>query len=393
VRDILSVAQGHLTDSLQEQVARNHQLSAATWFRYGDTCSKRFFDFHRIGRKKTLLKELSTEDGEVTGQEDLAYYVRSFYTHLYTSEANAPSTHEAREACWASTPIRVSNETNKELTQELTLKEIQEAIQAMPKDKAPGCNGIPTEFFQEFMSEVFPTLLQAFSAMLRSGETSELINKGLIILIPKLGDHARIGNWRPITLLGSLYKILAKILTFLPSIIRPNQTGFVEGRCILDNTFLAQEAQDWAKESNQDLVLLLLDFEKAFDRIEWSFLFEALAKLGFCPQWIRWVSSLYKSTSSAIKLNGVEGNTFPLGRSVRQGCPLSPYLFILATDVLGHMLDDHRFGVRGLALPGGGKITDQTFEDDTALYLQGTHDNLERLKKSWTSFAKRREQK
>ncbi len=387
------MAQGHLTDSLQEQVARNHQLSAATWFRYGDTCSKRFFDFHRIGRKKTLLKELSTEDGEVTGQEDLAYYVRSFYTHLYTSEANAPSTHEAREACWASTPIRVSNETNKELTQELTLKEIQEAIQAMPKDKAPGCNGIPTEFFQEFMSEVFPTLLQAFSAMLRSGETSELINKGLIILIPKLGDHARIGNWRPITLLGSLYKILAKILTFLPSIIRPNQTGFVEGRCILDNTFLAQEAQDWAKESNQDLVLLLLDFEKAFDRIEWSFLFEALAKLGFCPQWIRWVSSLYKSTSSAIKLNGVEGNTFPLGRSVRQGCPLSPYLFILATDVLGHMLDDHRFGVRGLALPGGGKITDQTFEDDTALYLQGTHDNLERLKKSWTSFAKRREQK
>jgi len=90
------------------------------------------------------------------------------------------------------------------------------------------------------------------------------------------------------------------------------------------------------------------------------------------------VSSLYKSASSAIKLNGVEGSTFPLGRSVKQGCSLSPYLFILATDVLGHMFDDHRFGVKGLALPGGGKITDQTFADDTALYLQGTHDNMER---------------
>jgi exonuclease III len=99
VRDILSVAQGHLTNSLQEQVVRNHQLSAATWFRYGDTCSKRFFDFHRIGRKRTLLKELSTEDGDVTGQEDLAHYVRSFYTHLYTSEANAPGTHKAQEVC------------------------------------------------------------------------------------------------------------------------------------------------------------------------------------------------------------------------------------------------------------------------------------------------------
>jgi hypothetical protein len=319
IRDILSKAQGHLTDSVQEQVVRNHQLSAATWFRYGDTCSKRFFDFHRIGRKRTLLKELSTEDGEVTGQEDLAHYVRSFYTHLYTSEANAPGTHEAREVCWANTPTRVSNETNKDLTQELTLKEIQEAILAMPKDKAPGCDDIPTEFFQEFMSEVSPTLLQAFSAMLRNGKTSELFNKGLIILIPKLGDQARIGNWHPITLLGSLYKILAKTLarrlqTFLPSIIRPSQTGFVEGRCILDNTFLAQEAQDWAKESNQDLVLLLLDFKKAFNRIEWNFLFEALAKLGFRSQWIRWVSSLYQSASSVIKLNGVEGSTFPLGR-------------------------------------------------------------------------------
>jgi hypothetical protein len=263
----------------------------------------------------------------------------------------------------------------------------------MLKGKASGCDGIPTEFFQEFINEISPTLLQAFSAMLRNKKTSELINKGLITLIPKSGDHAKLGNWCPITLLGSLYKILAKTLArslqvFLSNIIRPGQTGFVEGRNILDNTFLAQEAQDWAEESNQDLVLLLLDFEKAFDRIEWSFLFEALAKLGFCPQWIRWVSSLYGSASSAIKLNGVEGSAFPLAKSMRQGCPLSPYLFILATDVLGHMLDDRRFEVEGLALSGGGKFTDQTFADDTALYLQGMRNNMERAQKVLDVFCK-----
>jgi hypothetical protein len=279
------------------------------------------------------------------------------------------------------------------LTKELTLKEIRDTISAMPKGKAPGCDDIPTEFFQEFVEEISPTLLQAFSAMLRSGETSETFNKGLITLIPKSRDHAKLGNWRLITLLGSLYKILAKTLArrlqvFLPNLIRPGQTGFVEGRSILDNTFLAQEAQNWAEESNQDLVLLLLDFEKAFDRIEWSFLFKALEKLGFSPQWIKWVSSLYGSASSAIKLNGVEGSTFPLARSVRQGCPLSPYLFILATDVLGHMLDDPHFGVEGLALPGGGKITDQTFADDTALYLQGTRENMDRAQKVLAIFCK-----
>ncbi len=97
---------------------------------------------------------------------------------------------------------------------------------------------------------------------------------------------------------------------------------------------------------------------------------------------------MYRSATSAIKLNGVEGSTFPLAKSMRQGCPLSPYIFILATDVLGHMLDDHRFGVEGLALPGGGNITDQTFADDTALYLQGTHDNMERAQKVLDIFCK-----
>jgi hypothetical protein len=133
---------------------------------------------------------------------------------------------------------------------------------------------------------------------------------------------------------------------------------------------------------------LLLDFEKAFDRIEWSFLFEALAKLDFCPKWIRWVSSFYTSASLVIKLNGVERSAFPLARSMRHGCPLSPYLFILATDVLRHMLDDPHFGVEGLILSGGRKIRDQTSADDKALYLQGTRENMERTQRVLDIFYK-----
>jgi hypothetical protein len=90
-------------------------------------------------------------------------------------------------------------------------------------------------------------LLLAFKAMLARGLTLKYINKGMITLIPKSGDHSKMGNWHPITLLGSIYKILAKTLAkriqeFLPLMIRPNQTGFVKGRNILDNNFLDQEA-------------------------------------------------------------------------------------------------------------------------------------------------------
>jgi hypothetical protein len=123
----------------------------------------------------------------------------------------------------------------------------------MPKDKAPGSDDIPTEFFQELTKEIAPTLLLAFRAMLNIGETSARINKGIITLIPKSGDHAKLSNWHPITLLGNIYKILAKTLVrrlqgLLPCIVRLGQTKFVEGRSILNNTFLAQEALDWAVE-------------------------------------------------------------------------------------------------------------------------------------------------
>jgi hypothetical protein len=162
---------------------------------------------------------------------------------------------------------------NERLTKELTIKEVSEAIRALPKGKALGHDRVPMESFHEFVSVVAPTLFLTFAAMLSAGSTSAHINKGMITLIPKSGDRARLNNWRPITLLGNIYKILAKTLARriqadLTEVIRPNQTGFVEGRSILDNVFMAQENLGWAEESNQDLVLLLLDFEKAFDRIK-----------------------------------------------------------------------------------------------------------------------------
>jgi hypothetical protein len=248
------------------------------------------------------LREQETKFGTISRQSDLSQYITDIYTHLYSSDAHALGIVEAQEQCWANVPVRVTNETNAFLTRNFTLKEIHDAIRTLPKGKAPGHDGVPMEFFQECANEVAPMLLKAFTTMLSFGEASAYINKGLITLIPKSGDHSKLNNWRPITLLGSTYKVLAKMVigriqAFLPHITRPNQMRFMEGRSILDNTFMAQESLDWAVESNQDLVLLLLDFEKAFDMIEWGFLFTALSKLGFNDIWVSWVRAFYHLTS------------------------------------------------------------------------------------------------
>ncbi len=108
--------------------------------------------------------------------------------------------------------------------------------------------------------------------------------------------------------------LFGRIQTAFTKIIRPNQTSFVEGRSILDNVFIAQEAMGWAEQNNQNLVLLLLDFEKAFDRIEWGFFFKVLAKLGFSATWVRWVGSLYQAATFAIKVNGAVKPDFKLAR-------------------------------------------------------------------------------
>jgi mannosylglycoprotein endo-beta-mannosidase len=244
VREILSDAQGKLAEIFQATVARNRHLTSANWLRYGDICSKTFFDFHRIGKKKTLMKKLGSNSGTITGQIDLTHHVTNFYSRLYTSEASNASTAEAQELCWQSVPIKVSEDMNASLTSRLSLEEVCNAIRALPKGKAPGHDDIPMEFFHEYEQEVAPDLLQAFTAMLNEGATLPFINKGIITLILKSGDRARFNNWKSITLFGSVYKILAKVLAgrleaAFPNIIRPNQTGFVEGRSILDNVFMA----------------------------------------------------------------------------------------------------------------------------------------------------------
>ncbi len=159
VREILSDAQGKLAGIFQAIVARNQHLTSANWLRYGDTCSKTFFDFHRIGKKKTLMRELESDSGTITGQIDLTHHVTNFYSHLYTSEASNAGTVEAQELCWQSVLIKVSEDVNASLTNRLSVEEVRNAIRALSKGKVPSHDGIPMEFFHEYKQEVAPDLL------------------------------------------------------------------------------------------------------------------------------------------------------------------------------------------------------------------------------------------
>ena len=179
-----------------------------------------------------------------------------------------------------------------------------------------------------------------------------------------------LSNWRPITLLNLDYKIASKVIAkrierFLPKIIHSDQTGFVKGRYIGQNIGLINDIMEQTKLQNIPGILILLDSLKAFDTIEWSFIQNTLNLLNFGVGIKRWVSVFYSSPESAVLNNGFSTNYFQLSRGVRQGCPLSPYLFILGVEILACKIRQNK-EIQGIKVFNSEAKISQ-FADDTSL--------------------------
>ena len=166
--------------------------------------------------------------------------------------------------------------------------------------------------------------------------------RGLISLIPKKNKDAKLlKNWRPITLLNCDYKIASKSIAnrlkkFPPALINNDQTGFQKNRFIGENIRLIDSIINYTREKKIPGLLLFVDFEKAFDSLEWSFCDKSLKYFNFGPSLIAWIKLFYTDITSSVQNNGWSSDFFNLNRGVRQGCPLSPYLFLLCVEVLGN---------------------------------------------------------
>jgi hypothetical protein len=165
----------------------------------------------------------------------------------------------------------------------------------------------------------------------------------------------------------------------MPEIIHEDQTGFLPMEYILDNVLLQHEAIDWAWESGQEMLLLKLDFRKAYDTVSLPFLFQAMRKLGIAEEYIKMTQTLFKDFEVAIYLNSKESDSFPIHRRVRQGCPLAPFLFLFVGEALHLASVDclRRGALRGIELPGGtGQQLMVQYADDTNYTLLATRENM-----------------
>ena len=158
------------------------------------------------------------------------------------------------------------------------------------------------------------------------------LNSTFMVLIPKKRDAEDIKDFRPISLLGGLYKILAKVLAnrlkkVVGKVVSEAQNAFVEGRQILDATLIANEAVDATLRRRDSGVLCKLDIEKTYDHLDWEFLLELLSKMGFGSKWISWINWCISSASFSVMVNGSFLFLLKLQR-VETGGPALPLIFL-----------------------------------------------------------------
>ena len=359
---------------LELQSARGAQVRArARWVEEGESSSAYFFRLEKKRAADRWIAALKNDDGSIVSDPvGISDCLSSFYASLFSAE----SIDESAASELLDNVSHVLPTDQAALCEgELSVEECFTALTGMARGKAPGLDGLPMEFYLKFWHVLGTDLVNTLNSCYLVGTLALSQRRGVISLVFKKGDRLDPRNWRPITLLNVDYKLAARalagrLLKVIHLVVADDQSCGVPGRYIGENVALVRDAAFFATQSNVPLALLTFDQEKAFDRVDWDFMHATLLKMGFQPSFLRWINLFYHHVQSSINVNGYISPFFELSRGVRQGCPLSPLLYVLVAEVLAcNIRCDPR--IVGLSIPGAPSCLSpiSQYADDTTLIL------------------------
>ena len=355
----------------------------------GERNSKYFFNIEKRNSYKKSINKLKISNNSITeNQEMILEEMKSFYKNLYSKQPLEDSENFLNNI---QLPSRMPLETKNNLTIEIQLDEIEKTVKMMQLNKSPGEDGLPIEFYRTFWDEIKTYLINSYKYSLANGSLSITQKRGIISLLPKKNDLQLLKNWRPLTLLNVDYKILAKLIatrlkSALIHLINDDQSGFLEKRYIGNNIASLIEIIEYCEENDIAAVLLSIDFEKAFDKLDWEFLWRCMEFFEIPENIISWVKTLYAGANSCVTNNGHMSSYFPMGRGVRQGCPLSPYLYIIAAEVLAISIRNNQ-GVKGIVI-GKKEYKIKQFADDSQTMSIFDIDSINATIKNFLDYGK-----
>ena len=370
----------------QDKIEGLSTRAKAKWHLEGEKPTNYFCNLEKFHRsEKTMEKLILDNKEEITDIKDIVNEQKRYYETLYSSQGNEPS------ATLKTTFFDNNNPYFNRLTPteadscegQIERHECAKALKDMPNFKSPGTDGFTVEFYKFFWKDIGDYVLRSIQYAYNSETMSITQRQGVILNIPKKDkDRTRLKNWRPISLLNIDYKIATAVIANrlkanLGNIISISQNGYLKDRSTSDCTRLVYDVIENRRRKQLTGMLLLLDFEKAFDSLEWHMIDNSLNFFGFGPSIRKWVKIFYKNISSCILNNGHISSFFNIKRGVRQGDPLSPYLFLIAVEVLSGHLKYHP-EIRGISFRDTEYLISQ-LADDTTLLLDGTYESLKQV--------------
>ncbi|GKC23951.1 RNA-directed DNA polymerase, eukaryota, partial [Tanacetum coccineum] len=277
-------------------------------------------------------------------------------------------------------------EQRADLEREVTIEEIKTAVWNCGIDKSPGPDGFTFDFYRHFWPIIDTDVHAAVIHFFKHGDIPGGCNSSFIALIPKIPDANMVKDFRPISLIGSIYKIIAKILTnrlvtVLGNIVSEVHSAFIAGRQILDGPFILNEVLHWCSKKKKKSLIFKVDFEKAYDSVRWDFLEDVLKKFGFGNKWCNWILCCLNSSKGSILVNGSPTEEFQFYKGLKQGDPLSPFLFILVMESLHlsfqRVVDTGMF--KGLTLNDSLCLSHMFYADDAIFVGQWSDGNITTL--------------
>ncbi|XP_042969143.1 uncharacterized protein LOC122301839 [Carya illinoinensis] len=369
--------QKEIDKALEEENLKWKQRAKQMWLKDGDRNSNYFHKCANQRRKNNSIQKLVRNDGLTTTDiGEISSMFTTYFQELFSSASPI-----IFDVCLNQVHHRVNSEMNSNLTKQFTAEEVKSALFQMNPMGAPGPDGFPALFYQSHWDVVGEEVTKAVLDILNGNGEISHINETYIVLIPKVKNPLTVMDFRPISLCNIIYKVVSKTLSnrlklILPSIIAPTQSAFIQGRMIQDNVIVAFEtlhSMSIKGKGQQGYMAIKLDLSKAFDRVEWEFLAKVMAKMGFNRRWIFLTMQCVTTVSYSTLINGKpQGNFSPL-RGIRQGDPLSPYLFILVAEVLSSLLNHAETTklIQGFPICRGRlSINHLLFADDSLLFCR-----------------------
>ncbi|GJV80412.1 RNA-directed DNA polymerase, eukaryota [Tanacetum coccineum] len=356
------------------------QKAKVKWAIEGDENSRYFHGILNKKRSQSNIRGIMV-DGK---WQDNPKIVKSEFLLHFRKRFERPS--DNRIFLDMNFPKTISLDQQTELESAVSKEEVKKAVWDCGSDKSPGPDGFSFGFYRKFWSCIENDVFAAVNYFFTFGDIPKGCNSCFIALIPKVHDATLVKDFRPISLIGSIYKIIAKILanrlvSVLGDIVNEVQSAFISDRQILDGPFILNEVIQWCKSKKKQSLIFKVDFEKAYDSVRWDFLDDVLKKFGFGNKWCDWIQKCLRSSRGSILINGSPTEEFSFFKGLKQGDPLSPFLFILIMESLHlsfqRVVDVDLF--KGINLSPLVNLSHMFYADDAVFVGQWCDDNINTL--------------